>query len=118
MEPRKAVIALSQSEKVKSGLLWISHCIQLLEGLAGLEKAGADKVIRSFVGMVAHEIQLAGKLTGDSAWLEAEKHLDLAIVMINSQVPLEAGFHLTRALSHVTSIGERNMSFLKSEGIF
>ena len=45
-----------------------------------------------------------------------EKNIDLAVIMINSGVPLESVYHLTRALSHVTNIGQRSMTYLKREG--
>lgn len=38
--------------------------------------------------------------------------------MMNSGAPQEAVYHLTRAVSHVTVIGQRFLSFLKDSGLF
>ncbi len=51
------------------------------------------------------------------SWDEVEKHIDMAMVMINSNMVQESGFHLTRSLSQVTGIAQRSMSVLKDEGI-
>jgi hypothetical protein len=46
-----------------------------------------------------------------------DKSIDTAIVMINSKVVHEAGYHLTQALTQITTIGQRSMSLLKDEGL-
>jgi hypothetical protein len=56
-------------------------------------------------------------VTGDVSWDEVLRHIDKAMVMINSGVAAEAVVHLTQALSQVTSIGHRSMTFLKGEGL-
>jgi len=67
--------------------------------------------------MITHEVHLARKLADDVSWDEVEKHIDMAMVMINSNMVQESGFHLTRSLSQVTGIAQRSMSVLKDEGI-
>jgi len=37
--------------------------------------------------------------------------------MINSNVAHEAGYHLTQALTQVTTIGQRSMTILKDDGL-
>jgi hypothetical protein len=46
-----------------------------------------------------------------------EKNIDTAMVMIDSSVAHEAGYHLTQALTQVTTIGQRSMSILKDNGL-
>ena len=117
MEIQAAVTAFSQSEKVKAGLLWASHCIDVFSHLTELDKRGAEKIIKVMVSQVAGEIQFVGRITGDPAWEKAAGCMETAIVMINSGVAAEAGYHMTRAMSHVTSIGQRSMTRLKEEGV-
>jgi RNA:NAD 2'-phosphotransferase (TPT1/KptA family) len=117
MNKQKAIIAFSQSEKIKAGLIWISQTLEIYTGLPGTDRQGAEKVIKAIVGMIAHEVHLAGRITEESTWKDVEKHIDMALVMINSQVLQESGFHLTRALSQVTSIAQRSLTFLKEEGL-
>ncbi len=117
METQKAIIAFSQSEKIKSGLIWVSQAIQMLNGLQEPEKRGAEKTTKAIIEMIVHEIQLGKNVTGDVSWDEVLRYIDKALVMINSGVAAEAVVHLTQALSQVTSIGHRSMTFLKGEGL-
>ena len=117
METQGAIMAFSQSEKIKSVLIWLSQALELLRGLPEQEKKGAERMIKTFVDMVFHEISLAGKVTGEESWKDIERHVDQAAVMINSGVGADAVVNLTRALSQVTSIGQRSMSYLKENGL-
>jgi len=117
MTLREAVMAFSQSEKIKAGLIWSSQTVDQSVNLPELEKKGASGVIRTTLAMIYYEIHLAGKLTGEDLWREIEKHLDMALVMIDSQILPEVNFHLTQALSRVTTIGQRAMTVLKDQGL-
>jgi hypothetical protein len=117
MNTQEAIMAFSQSEKLKSGIIWVSQALELLSGLPTPEKPGAEKIIKMKIDMIVQEIRLARRVTGDSAWDEIEVVIDQALVMINSGVAPESVVHLTRALSRVTSIGHRSMSTLKEKGL-
>ena len=117
MTLREAVMAFSQSEKIKAGLIWVSLAVDQSVALPEFEKKGAVGVIRTTLAMIYHELHLAGKLGGGELWREIEKHVDMALVMIDSQVLPEATFHLTRALSGVTTIGQRAMTVLQDQGL-
>ncbi|HDZ91227.1 MAG: hypothetical protein JRJ09_09075 [Deltaproteobacteria bacterium] len=117
MNIREAIMAFSQSEKIKSGIIWVSQALELLAGLPQPERQGAEKIIRMKIDSMVQEIRLARKLTGEQDWNEIESVIDQALVMINSGVAPESVTHLTRALSRVTSIGHRSMSSLKEEGL-
>ena len=117
MNESEAIMAFSQSEKVKSGIIWASQALQLLGGLPIPEKTGAEKIIRMKIDMIVQEIQLAKNVTGDRAWDDIAAIIEQAIVMMNSGVAPDSVVHLTQALSRVTSIGHRSMSFLKEKGL-
>lgn len=117
MEINQAIMAFSQSEKVKSSLISASQSLQLLEGLPVPEKGGAQKVIKMNIDMILQEIQLAKNVSGDAFWGDIEKSIGKAIVMIDSGVAPESVVHLTQALSQTTSIGHRSMSVLREKGL-
>ena len=117
MTTQEAIMAFSQSEKIKSGIIWVSQALELLRGLPAPEKPGAEKTIKMKIGMIVQEIRLAENVTGNPDWKDIEAVIDQALVMINSGVAPESVVHLTRALSKVTSIGHRSMSILKEEGL-
>jgi hypothetical protein len=116
MKVQAAIMALVQSEKIKSGLIWVSQALELLANLPEKDKQGAERMARSLMNFILFEVHIAKQAAPDTAWEEIEKNIDLAIIMINSGVPQESIYHLTRALSHVTNIGQRSMSYLKKEG--
>lgn len=117
MEVQKAIMAFSQSEKIKAGLIWIAQCLELLSGLPEVDRKGGTRTIRALLGMVAHETALAKQVVGIEDWDEAESFLSKAITMIDSGVGGEAIPHVSKALSHVTNIGQQSMALLRSEGL-
>ena len=78
METRKAITALAQSEKVKSGILWATHAVEIHTSLPDTQKRGATQLVRTLIEMIAAEIFLARRLTGEASWMDAEKDLDMA----------------------------------------
>lgn len=117
MEIQEAIMAFCQSEKIKSGIIWVSQSLQMLEGLPEPEKNGAVEIIKSLFNMIIHEIKLAERYADDVTWADTEKYIEQAIVMIDSGVAFEAVSHLTKSLSKITNIGHRSMSFLKEQGL-
>jgi hypothetical protein len=67
--------------------------------------------------MIGNEIGVAQKAAPHDDWLEAEKDVNNAMVMLNSGVAHESGYHLTQALSKVTNIGQQSMSLLIKKGL-
>ena len=116
MEHQQATWALCQSEKVKAGLVWTSSAVEMSLGLEGPARQGAERIICGLIAMVATEVHLARKLSGDDTWLAVDKSLNMARVMVTSGVAHEAVFHLGRALSEVTSIGRRAAGNLEATG--
>ena len=117
MEDKNAVLAFSQSEKIKAGLIWTSQVLQILDGLPDGEKRVGARTAGALVGMIQHEIMLVQNLSGESAWGEIRSHLERARVMIDSGVPGEAINHLTQALSKTTSLAGSAMKVLKDQGL-
>ncbi|MFC1883563.1 hypothetical protein ACFL2O_02225 [Thermodesulfobacteriota bacterium] len=117
MEPGEAIMAFSQSEKIKSGLIWASQAVEISNNIAGHEKQGAEKIIISLIGMILHEVQLAMNVAGSAPWQDIEKDIERALVMINSGVGLESVPHLIQALSKTTTVGQNSMVRLQEEGL-
>lgn len=117
MKTDQAIIAYSQSEKVKSGIIWISQCLDRLQGFGGDEKKGSEITIHLILNMIGHEINLAANMTNDKGWEEVKPHLERAMIMFDSGVGPEAGLHLSKALSKVTNISRRSMEYLRGEDL-
>jgi hypothetical protein len=117
MNTKESILAFSQSEKIKAGIIWVSHLLELLTDSSPTKPQGGQKIIRALADMILMEIQLAKKLAQDPQWVNAEKHIEQAIVMINSGVSHDSIPHFTQALSQVTSIGQRSMMWLQGEGL-
>ena len=44
MKVPAAIISFSQSEKVKSGIIWLTQTLELLTGLSLAEQHGAERI--------------------------------------------------------------------------
>jgi hypothetical protein len=117
MEINEAITAFSQSEKIKSSIIWVSQAMDMFISLPEEEKSGAIKILRAVISMIGHETTLCKKSAPHALWAEAQQSIDTAIVMINSNVPQESVFHLTQALTKITSIGHQSLSSLKENGL-
>jgi hypothetical protein len=117
MEVNQAILAFSQSEKLKSGVIWANQIIEVYLALHEPEKTGAEKVLKTLINMIASEIHVAIKAAPHKLWLAAEKDINTALVMLNSGVTHEAGYHLTQALTQITTIGQQSMSLLTAKGL-
>jgi hypothetical protein len=117
MDTRQAIISFSQSEKVKSGLIWCSQCVQILQNLPAPEQAGALKLLQALIAMIGSEAQVARQAAKDPVWSEVDKCLNNARVMIDSGVAHEADYHFTQALSQVNRIGQKAMTHLIDKGL-
>jgi hypothetical protein len=115
MDTKEAILAFSQSEKAKSGLLMAAQLLEVLTGLPDNEKHIAERFLRPLIGMIANEVQLSRKMTASDSWAGLEKSLNSALVMMNSGVPAEATYHIVQAISAATTIGQRSMEFLLSQ---
>lgn len=112
MDARTAVIAYGQSEKIKSGLIWISQLAEMVNGLRGEQRIAGESIIQNMIGFIAAEAGLAKKIAHDHNWEEIEKDIEKARVMLHSGVFEEVTWHLTQALSRTTGIGQKSMSYL------
>ena len=117
MKTADAITTFSQSEKIKAGLIWATQVVELFKALPEADKPGAEKIIKSLVDMIGSEILICKKTAPNELWQEIQKCIDTALVMINSNVAHEAGYHLTQALTQVTTIGQRSMTILKDDGL-
>jgi hypothetical protein len=113
----EAVTALTQSEKIKTGIMWINQDLEILSALPEPEKLGAERVIRTNLHMLYNEVTLAVRLAHPEVWEAVQKSVNDAVVMANSGVIQEVGFHLTQAVSQVTTVSQRCMTLLKEEGV-
>jgi hypothetical protein len=117
MHVNQAIIAFSQSEKLKSGIIWASQIIEMYIALSDSDKPGAERVLITLINMIAAEIHVAKKAAPHEVWQDVEKDMNTALVMLNSGVTHEAGYHLTQALTKVTTVGQQSMTLLTEKGL-
>ena len=115
MDTKQAILAFSQSEKAKAGLLMAAQLLEIHNGLPDHEKHSAERFLRPLIGMISNEIYLSKRMSSAELWASVEKSLNTALVMMNSGVLSEATFHIVQAISAVTTIGQRSMEFLIRE---
>ncbi len=113
----EAITALTQSEKIKTGIMWTTQNLEVLAGLPEPERTGAERIIRTNLHMLYNEVMLADRLAHADVWEAVKRSVNDALVMANSGVIQEAAFHLTQAVSQVTTVSQRCMTLLKEEGL-
>ena len=117
MQTSQAIKAFSQSEKIKTGLIWANQIVEVCIALPDSEKQGGERILKTLINMIASEIHIAKNAAPHEMWLAAAKDVDTALVMLNSGVVHDAGYHLTQALSKVTTIGQQSMGLLVEKGL-
>jgi len=117
METDKAILAFSQSEKIKAGLIWISQALESLQGVHGAERKGGETILNVMLQMVGQETGLARHVVGSEIWEEIDSHIEKAAGMVSSGVGQEATIHLSRALSRVTNVGLEAMTTLREKNL-
>jgi hypothetical protein len=117
MNTQDAITAFAQGDKIKSGIIWAVEIINSFSGLGPREKAGAEKTGVMLIQMIGFEAVLVRRATGNDAWINVEKDLDMALVMIHSGVSGEAVFHLSKALAKTTTLSQKGVSYLIANGL-
>lgn len=117
MNIKQAILAFSQSEKIKAGIIWVSQALEQLVGFPEKNRKSAERMARIFINLILLDVHLSKKVTGELSWPDVEKNIDMALVMLDSGVAHESAYHLTRALSSVTDIGQRSMTILKDNNL-
>jgi len=100
------ILAYTQCEKVRAGLIWLSQGMLQFQGVAPARPVAAEKLALSILAMIRDEVQLGWRLTREAAWRQADSHLQQAAAMIHSGVAHDAPWHLTLALRQVTGLGQ------------
>ena len=117
MTPQTAISSISQGEKIKSGIIWATEIVNAISGYTPHEKTGAEKALTTLIRMIGFEAVLSRRTTKDASWIDVEKDIDMALVMLNSKVAHEAAFHLSKALQKTTSITQKSIKYLAGNGI-
>lgn len=116
-ERSAALIDFCQGEKIKAGLIWITHSVEMAQHMEGAARQGALGLVEALLRLLLQEVHLAGRMGRDDAWPQAQTAVEKALVMVRSGVAGEAAYHLTRALSVVTGVDERAMRVLRGAGL-
>lgn len=115
MPVKDAITLFSQSEKIKVGLIWASQMIEIVLNLKEEERAGAERIVHRLLNMIIHETGIGSRIVDINQWRDIQSFVEKAITMINSGVPEEAIYHLTKALSKTTNFGSKALSSLKKK---
>ena len=117
LDTKQAILGFSQGEKIKAGLIWASQLIGTLDSVFGGQRHETRQVGIALVEMIRQDVGLAKRVAGDERWEDVDNAIEKALVMISSGGMKESVTHLTKALSHVTTIVQRAMQFLNEQGM-
>lgn len=115
---RQAIVTYAQSEKVKSGLIWVCQVADQVAAMDDAARQHGVSLLLTLAHLIGDEALLAGRITGDRHWNEIGQKINMAQVMIQSGVPQETSYHLTQALTQVTRLGGQAAAQLRKKGLF
>ncbi len=117
MSDKEAILGFMMGERIKSGLIAASSMLSVVEGLPSMEKRGAERVVSVYIGYLAAELGIAGRVSPREEWAAIAGHLEQAQVKIDSGIASEAIHDLTAAVSKAATVSHRTMTYLQERGL-
>lgn len=117
MTEREAILGFTMGERLKAALIAGNTLVQLLDGMTGEERRGAEKLFLAYLRIALKDVSLARRMAPRQEWDAVEKSLETGLTMAESGVVVEAMHHMTQALSHTTTVSNRTMTFLKEKDL-
>jgi hypothetical protein len=114
-DTRKAIICFQYVERIKSELIIATKLLQKLEELKDDELAGAEKLTLSFLDTLTSEADIAHGVLDVQNFEEARTKILEAKELVRLHDYLEATSRLSKAISSVTTSGQRAMQVLEDK---
>jgi hypothetical protein len=114
---RKAIICFQYVERIKSELIIAARLLGEIEELRGDELAGAEKLMSSLLEALLGEIRIAHNVLGLRNFEEAGMQVEEAAGNLRLHEHSEAIKRIPRAISFITTSGQRAVQTLREKGL-
>ena len=113
---RKAVVCFQYAERIKSEMIIAANLLTKIGELKGDERAGAEKLMLSFLDALTGEVNLAQNVSGMRNFEEARNKILEAKENVRLHEYSRATKCISEAISFATSCGQRAAEILKEKG--
>lgn len=117
MTEKEAILGFMMGERIKSGLIVANTLLAVVDGLPPMDRKGGERVISAYLGLLANELVVAGRVSPQEDWNGVAKSLERAHVKVESGIAFEATSDLTDATSKAVTVSHRTMSHLQEKGL-
>ena len=113
----QAILSYQFSEGIKSGLIIATKLLEQINGLKNGELVGAEKIMFAYINALQGEIRIAQNAVKLQGLEEARMNVDKATEKIRSHEYSEATRCVSKAISAITTIGQKAAETLKGRGL-
>ena len=117
MNARQLILEFQYSEKIKSQLIIGSNLLPHVEALKGEERAGAEKILKAYLYLLAAEIRIAHNTVKSINYHGAEKNLTESLRRLEMNDLANSNLHISKALSYITTSCEAAMVSLQKSNL-
>ncbi len=117
MTEKEAIFGFMMGERIKSSLIAANTLISLVAGLPAMDRKGGEQTVSVYLGYIASEVALAGRVSPQPEWQAVSKSVERAHVKVDSGIAIEATQDLTTAISQAVTVSHRTMSHLQEKGL-
>ena len=113
MEAKQFILEFQYSEKIKSHLIISSNLLAHLEGLKGEDRAGAEKILKTYLQLLLAEIRIARNTVKSVNYHGAEKNMTESLRRLEKSDLASSNLYISKALSYITTSCEAAMTNLQ-----
>jgi len=117
MDVKQLVLEFQYSEKIKSQLIIGSNLLAHVEALKGEEKAGGEKIVKTYLQALLGEIRIALNSVKSVNYHGAEKHLTQGIDSLQKKDLQDLNLRISKALSYITTSCQAAMTNLQERDL-
>jgi len=113
MDVKHLILEFQYSEKIKSQLIIGSNLLAHVEALKGEERAGAEKIVKTYLQSVLTEIRIARNTVRSINYHGAEKNVTESLGRLEMNDLKSSSLCISKALSYITTSCQAAMTNLE-----
>lgn len=117
MDVRHLILEFQYSEKIKSHLIVGSNLLAHTEALKGQERAGAEKIVKTYLQSILTEIRIAQKTVKSVNYHGAEKNVTESLGRLEMNDLRNSNLCISKALTYITTSCQAAMTNLQESNL-
>lgn len=117
MDVKHLILEFQYSEKIKSQLIIGSTLLARMEALRGEERAGAEKIVKTYLQSLLTEIRIARNTVKSVSYHGAEKNVAEGLGRLEMNDLINSNLSISKALSYITTSCQAAMTNLQKSDL-